>query len=121
MADMTLGTVKGVAEAKTNNAMMWRYFTTSVYASGDLPVLATREALQNAVDACRARFAQGGKPLRGGRFEVTWDPATRSLTWEDNGIGMDAATIEHKFLDLGTSGKTSALDKRLVGSGSPRR
>ena len=117
MADMTLGTVKGVAEAKTNNAMMWRYFTTSVYASGDLPVLATREALQNAVDACRARFAQGGKPLRGGRFEVTWDPATRSLTWEDNGIGMDAATIEHKFLDLGTSGKTSAADSGQAAGG----
>lgn len=114
---MTLGTVKGVAEAKTNNAMMWRYFTTSVYASGDLPVLATREALQNAVDACRARFAQGGKPLRGGRFEVTWDPATRSLTWEDNGIGMDAATIEHKFLDLGTSGKTSAADSGQAAGG----
>lgn len=117
MVDMTLGAVKGVAEAKTNNAMMWRYFTTSVYQSGDLPVLATREALQNAVDACRARFAQGGKALRGGRFEVTWDAEARSLTWEDNGIGMDASTIEHKFLDLGTSGKTDATDSGQAAGG----
>ena len=45
---------------------------------------------------------------RDGCFSVTWDPATRSLTWEDNGIGMDAATIQAKFLSLGDSGKRDA-------------
>ena len=31
--EMTIGTVKGVAEAKTNNAMMWRYFTLLSFRS----------------------------------------------------------------------------------------
>lgn len=34
-----------------NVARIWSFMTTSVYQSGDLPVLATREALQNGIDA----------------------------------------------------------------------
>ena len=55
---------------------------TAVYASGDLPVIATRECLQNAKDAIetsiRARQIKSGE----GRFEVTWDHATRTITWD---------------------------------------
>ena len=54
--------------------------------------------------AVRARQIGQGE----GRFAVTWDPAARSLTWEDNGIGMDAGTIQAKFLSLGDSGKREA-------------
>ena len=32
-----------------NASRMWAFMTTSVYQSGDLPVLATREAAQNGV------------------------------------------------------------------------
>ncbi|HND34696.1 MAG TPA: hypothetical protein PLA94_32055, partial [Myxococcota bacterium] len=45
---------KATGRPSANASVMWRFFTTSVYKSGDLPVLATREALQNSYDAIRA-------------------------------------------------------------------
>ncbi|MCK6527652.1 hypothetical protein L6R50_08845, partial [Myxococcota bacterium] len=100
-----------------NVARIWSFMTTSVYQSGDLPVLATREALQNGSDALvaavRARKLRAGE----GRFVVTWDPARRALSWEDNGVGMDATTILTKFLSLGDSGKRDAGDSEEAAGG----
>ncbi len=95
-----------------NVARIWSFMTTSVYQSGDLPVLATREALQNGIDAIKAAIRSRKTRAGEGRFAVTWDPSRRALTWEDNGVGMDAETILTKFLSLGDSGKRDA------GSGS---
>jgi hypothetical protein len=102
---------------KTNDARMWRHFTTSVYQSSDLPVLATREALQNSVDAVRAAVRKRQLRAGDGRFSVTWDPARRTLTWEDNGVGMDAATVANKFLSLGDTGKEGAEDSSEAAGG----
>ncbi len=108
---------KAAGQPRVNTAAMWRYFTTSVYQSGDLAVIATREALQNSVDAIRAAV-RGKKVADGsGRFDVTWDPDTRVLTWADNGIGMDEATILDKFLSLGDSGKGGADDSDQAAGG----
>ena len=108
---------KATGRPGANAAVMWRYFTTSVYQSGDLPLLATREALQNSVDAykaaVRARKTRAGE----GRFAVTWDADRRALSWEDNGIGMDADTILGKFLSLGESGKGQAGDSEEAAGG----
>ena len=101
---------KATGRPGANAAVMWRYFTTSVYQSGDLPVLATREALQNGVDAIRAAVRARKTRSGEGRFAVTWDAERRALTWEDNGVGMDTPTILSKFLALGESGKASAGD-----------
>ena len=57
-----------------NAARMWAFMTTSVYQSGDLPVLATREALQNGIDAIKAAIRARKTRAGEGRFEVTWDP-----------------------------------------------
>jgi hypothetical protein len=91
-----------------NAARIWAFLTTSLYQSGDLPLLATREALQNSADAIRA--AVRARKLRAGegRFEVSWDAERRALTWTDNGVGMDTRTILDKFLSLGDSGKAEA-------------
>lgn len=97
--------VKATGRPSVNAAQMWRYFTTSVYASGDLPVIATREALQNSVDAIRAAVRARQIAPKTGRFDVTWNAEARTLTWIDNGIGMDAQAILTKFLSLGDSGK----------------
>ena len=100
-----------------NVSRLWKFLTASLYASGDLPVLATRECLQNSRDACesaiRARKLRAGD----GRFDVTWDAATRSLTWKDNGIAMDAATILGKFLVIGETGKGGAGDSEEAAGG----
>lgn len=95
----------GEAQIGADVAVMWRYFTKSVYRSGDLPVLATREALQNSRDAIRAAISRGALRKGEGVFSTTWDETERSLSWEDNGIGMDTRTIKKKFLYLGASGK----------------
>jgi hypothetical protein len=108
---------KASGRPSANAAVMWRYFTTSVYQSGDLPVLATREAAQNARDAiasaARRRQIRAGE----GRFEVTWDAASRSLSWDDNGVGMDTETILGKFLVIGESGKRDAGDSEEAAGG----
>lgn len=103
-----LAASKVVGQITANVGVIWKHFTTSVYEGGDLPAIATREALQNSVDAIRAAVRARQIGQGEGRFAVTWDPAARSLTWEDNGIGMDAATIQAKFLSLGDSGKREA-------------
>ncbi len=100
-----LAASKVVGQITANVGVIWKHFTTSVYEGGDLPAIATREALQNSVDAIRAAVRARQIGQGEGRFAVTWDPAARSLTWEDNGIGMDAGTIQAKFLSLGDSGK----------------
>lgn len=112
-----LDTPKATGELKVNVGRMWSHFTTSVYQSGDLPVLATREALQNSVDAIRAAVRTGQLRERGGRFAVTWDRERRTLTWEDNGVGMDTATIDSKFLSLGDTGKDDADGGAVGGFG----
>lgn len=99
---------KAAGRLQVNAGRMWSFMTTAVYQSGDLPVLATREALQNSLDAIRAAVRARQIGARAGRFAVTWDPATRRLAWEDNGIGMDAPTVLGKFLSLGDSGKGAA-------------
>jgi hypothetical protein len=100
-----------------NASRMWAFMTTSVYQSGDLPVLATREALQNGVDAIKAAVRARKTRAGEGRFAVTWDPERRALTWEDNGVGMDADTILGKFLSLGDSGKRDATDSEEAAGG----
>lgn len=100
-----------------NASVMWRYFTTSVYQSGDLPALATREALQNSVDAIKAAVRARKTAAGAGRFTVTWDRARRALSWADNGVGMDAETILSKFLSLGESGKSGAGDSEEAAGG----
>lgn len=108
---------KAVGRPTVNAAQMWRYFTTSVYTSGDLPVVATREALQNSVDAIRAAVRDRQIGAKEGRFDVVWDAASRTLSWSDNGLGMDASTILDKFLSLGDSGKAGASDSSQAAGG----
>ena len=108
---------KASGRPTVNAAQMWRYFTTSVYSSGDLPVIATREALQNAADAIRAAIRERQIAAKAGLFEVRWDEQARSLSWSDNGIGMDTATILDKFLSLGNSGKSGATSSSEAAGG----
>ena len=99
---------KAFAQVKADTGQLWKYFTTSVYPRGDLPAVATREALQNGIDAIRAAVRAGRRREGEGVFSVVWDKAQRSLSWEDNGIGMDVETVQEKFLSLGSSGKRDA-------------
>lgn len=81
------GQAKASGRPGANVGVLWRYFTSSVYTSGDLPVLATRETLQNSSDAIKAAIRQRQISKDEGRFEVIWDARGRKLTWIDNGQG----------------------------------
>ena len=86
-----------------NIAVMWQLAMRSLYTSADVPVIATRETLQNSVDSIRAAIKEKLIAKDAGAFHVTWDG--RSLVWSDNGVGMSLDTIRTRFLVLGESGK----------------
>jgi|GEM_PF-5818747 len=108
---------KAVGRPGANVGKLWKFLTASLYQSGDLPVLATRETLQNAVDAVKAAVRARKTRAGTGRFEVTWDPERRSLSWQDNGIGMSAPEILTRFLTIGESGKAAAGDSDEAAGG----
>lgn len=102
----------GQGELGVDAAAMWRMMTQKLYGSNDLVSLATREALQNGVDAIRTAYRRGQLASGQGVFSVRWEPyqdaqgkSVGKLTFEDNGIGMDLDTLRTKFLVLGASGK----------------
>lgn len=126
----------------------WRMFTIQTYERAILPHVATREALQNSVDAVRllhrfmrwARIRDKDEAIRrlvadkslgerfwtaqavpgevpdakgfSGRFAVTWDEEASTLSWEDDGIGMDLATLRTAFFRI------PATRKGALGGGS---
>ncbi len=108
---------KAVGRPSVNVAKLWAFTMNAMYQSGDLPLLATRESLQNGIDAIRAAIRARKTRAGTGRFEVTWDASRRALTWQDNGIGMDAPTILGTFLSLGESGKSGADDSEQAAGG----
>ena len=108
---------KAVGRPGANVGKLWRFLTASLYQSGDLPVLATREALQNSVDAIKAAVRARRTRAGTGRFAVTWDAERRALTWEDNGVGMSAEDILGRFLTIGESGKSGAGDSDEAAGG----
>jgi hypothetical protein len=110
-------TAKASGRPSANVSVLWGYFTKAVYKSGDLPWLATREALQNSVDAVKAAIKVRKLKPEEGYFAVSWDAGARALTFEDNGIGMDADTIIGKFLSIGESGKRDAANSGEAAGG----
>lgn len=92
-------------QPSVNVAQVWKYWTTSIYQSSDLPIVAVRELIQNSGDAIDEAVRQRVTRRAEGAFRVSWDASTRTLTAEDNGIGMTPEIVWGKFLDLGSTGK----------------
>ncbi len=110
-------TAKASGRPSANVSVLWGYFTKAVYKSGDLPWLATREAMQNSTDAVKAAIKARKLKPDDGYFAVSWDAAERALTFADNGVGMDADTIISKFLSIGESGKRDAVNSGEAAGG----
>jgi len=108
---------KASGRPTVNTGRVWALMMGSMYSSGDLPVLATREATQNAIDAVKASIRLRQIRHEDARFEVTWSQKTRSLSFSDVGIGMDTETILTKFLSLGDTGKSCAADSGEAAGG----
>ncbi len=110
-------TTKATGRPSANIGQLWLLLTKSVYRSGDLPWLATRESAQNGLDAVRAAIRHRQIKADEGYFAVEWNAAERVLTFEDNGIGMSAEDITEKFLAIGESGKRDATDSGQAAGG----
>lgn len=92
-------------ELKVDVAEVWASFAERSYGSEtNCAAMAVREAFQNARDAVRK--AKGGTIMIGNLEQD-------KFTIADTGIGMDADTLENKFLTLGVSGKRE--EKGMVG------
>ena len=108
---------KATGRPGANASVLWKYFTQAIYTSGDLPALATREGLQNGIDAVLAAIRAKKISAADGRFDVTWKARARALVLEDNGIGMDVDTILTRFLTIGETGKGDAADSSEAAGG----
>lgn len=81
-----------------NVAEVWGLFASKSYGSPEqVAAIAIREALQNSRDACMK--------AGGGKITFGLDLTEHSAWFEDTGVGMDADTLQDKFLVIGASGK----------------
>ena len=87
------GGVKIGADVKS----LGKILGSSLY-SGDIKTIATKELLQNSIDAIRSKDAEG-------HIKVHFDENEHTLTVEDNGKGLTPDEIRTIFTDLGSSGK----------------
>lgn len=86
---------------KVNEAVVWNMIAKDIYSQGDRVFLAVREMLQNSRDA------------RAKNISVTWEDnpedaegrRTGTLTFSDDGRGMDRRIVTEKFMTLGESEK----------------
>lgn len=120
---METGGVLGGGELGVDAAAMWKLATEKLYQNSDLIALATREAMQNGVDAVRMAYRARGEyeiPRGTGFFSVTLTRNgeygdTGTLTFEDNGVGMDETVLRTKFLTLGGTGKSAETGGDVAG------
>ena len=110
------GQIVGTTRPKVNAAAMWTLAAEKLYGSYvDVPVVSTREALQNSRDAIRDAVKAG--EIQEGVFKVEWDPEIRTLVWDDNGIGMSREIVDTKFLSLGDTTKLLTASRQDVQAG----
>jgi hypothetical protein len=69
----------------------------------DVPIVATKELVQNSLDAVRHLGSQG-------RIDVKIDRNNNSIVVTDNGTGMTEAVFNKAYTDIGESGKKGQFD-----------
>ena len=98
------------ASAKVNTYRVWETAARQAYPTGDMLVIALREAYQNSIDAINAAIKAG--QITRGYFSVhvsEYSNNSVSIEFTDNGIGMDKDTIVNSFLSLGDTGKEEGI------------
>lgn len=93
-----------VVELKADVHTMWKLQCKNLYNSNNLAALAVRECVQNSLDSINAAIKQG--QIKRGKIDISW--SGNDLTVEDNGVGMNIATLHEKFLTLGGTTKGDA-------------
>jgi len=112
------GQLVGTTRAKVNAGAMWTLAAEKLYGSHvDVPLIATREALQNSRDAIGKAIKAREIGAKDGFFRVEWEPGTHMLAWDDNGIGMSMETVDTKFLSLGDTTKIATAQRHEIQAG----
>lgn len=94
-------TKSGGVKIGADVASLGRVLGSSLY-SGDISTIATKELLQNSLDAIGSAGANRGPS---GKINVRFNRVGRTITVEDNGKGLTRKEVETIFTDLGSSGK----------------
>ena len=88
--------------------------TAGMYSN---PLMILREYVQNSVDAIDQAVHQGKMGRDEGLIDIHIDGETRSITVEDNGIGIPNAQAEQTLCALGCSEKDSKKNRGFRGIG----
>ncbi|HEX8190696.1 MAG TPA: ATP-binding protein [Pyrinomonadaceae bacterium] len=88
---------------ETNFEGLIKLLAEHLYSEPDVFV---RELVQNANDSVVRR--RRAEPDLAGRIEITADPASRTLVFRDNGLGMDRRDIREFLSVIGSSGTGAA-------------
>ncbi|HYE16702.1 MAG TPA: ATP-binding protein [Pyrinomonadaceae bacterium] len=96
---------------ETNFDGLIKLLAEHLYSEPDVFV---RELVQNANDSIVRR--RDAEPDLAGRVEIEADPASRTLRFRDNGLGMDRADIRQFLSVIGSSG-TGSTRRDLEGRG----
>ncbi len=94
---------------ETNFEGLIKLLAEHLYSEPDVFV---RELVQNANDSIVRR--RRSEPDLAGRVEIVSDPASRTLVFRDNGLGMDRRDIREFLSVIGSSG-TGATRRELSG------
>lgn len=112
------GQLVGTTRAKVNAGAMWTLAAEKLYGSHvDVPIIATREALQNSRDAIGKAIKAREIGAKDGFFKVEWESEGRMLAWDDNGIGMSREIVDTKFLSLGDTTKIATAQRQEIQAG----
>ena len=108
------GSQSVTGKLKVNEKAMVRRMGASGYMGG-LVETSAKEMMQNFFDAVKEAIYKGF--IKKGLIDVTCDAANRSLTFKDNGVGMDLETVEKAFFTLGGTKKDVPPHLRSGGLG----
>ena len=77
--------------------------------------VAVKELIQNAFDAVKIAKSQGS--IQEGNINLTLDSNNRTVTVEDNGLGMSPEIVQKAFFTIGGSYKGDNVDNKLKSGG----
>jgi molecular chaperone HtpG len=95
------------------------YQILDIITSGmyDDPLMVYREYIQNAVDAIDIAVQEGEFHLGEGRISILISGLNRSVSIQDNGVGLAEANAKRVLLDLGCSPKDGSGQRGFRGIG----
>ena len=114
VTDNADGTQTVAGKLRTDDKAIRRRLSASGYMGG-LVETSMKEWVQNLFDAVKEALYKGH--IKKGLIDITCDEANRTLTFKDNGVGMDLDTVEHAFFTVGGTKKDLPPHLRSGGLG----